>query len=207
MRVVRRDRDSSVTEERRPSRALVQAIHQAATEEIFDAREWLPGLDQDRARVKHLSAAARKADVALRDLERICNLVSLHVSRERLLERVHDLRFLLLEPHDGWLVRDQLPTRGNGHPLNRQRRASRVRALIEQGQRDGMTRADVLEQIGYQWARDFRAHHTSLSPGAFQRLWGRSKLPPNPDRAAALITEQLRKLLQRTQRRDKTSER
>lgn len=199
-------RDSAVTVKRRPSRALVDAIHAAALAEVFDAREWMPGVEEDRQRVNVLAAEAQKTDTCLRELERICDRVGLEHARVRLQERVSDLRALLLNPATGWLVVDQRETRAAHRPHARLRRYSRVLALVTQAHAEGFSRTAALGQIGYQWSRDFWTMRHTLNPDARRRLLGSGTCVTDPtqsDRFAILISEQLRKLLERPPR-DKT---
>jgi hypothetical protein len=55
---------------KRPSSKLVHAIHQAAEDEIFDARERFPLLESDRKRVQGLARMATTAERALCELDR-----------------------------------------------------------------------------------------------------------------------------------------
>jgi hypothetical protein len=183
----------------RPSPRLLRAIDQAARDEVFDAREWLPSLEQDRMRVAGLLGEAKTAAACLSELERICELVGLEESRNRLLERVHDLRFLLLRPDTGWLVVDQLESRSSGAPSVRKRRQGRLSDLMELARAEGVSSGVALQLIARRWYAVWKVEWPTLTNDTRRRLWGGSRLPH--DGVVKPLTDQLRKLLVRQPRK------
>lgn len=188
---------------RRPSNALVLAIHAAALEEIADAQD-RHGTAVDRRRIKALLAAATTANRCLRELERITGMIGLAHGRDRLQGLLADVRHSLLDSDTGWLVVDKLEPRAANRPAARGRRYRRVRELLAQAELEGLRTTPTIKQIAHQWARDFWVLRRALSQSELQRLLGirkrRLQDPTKSDDLAALLREQLRKLLERPPR-------
>jgi hypothetical protein len=174
---------------------LLHLIDTAARDELFDVRESFPAFKAERDRVERVAANARTADRCLRELDRICR-TSVSGQRARVSYRlqIRRLRQWLLAS----LANDRLERRAAWRPVKRDRRAVRLRELLQQVRRAGVRREAAILLIAERWCRVWTREAGPLSPKAYAELWGRTIRPSTPhDRRVELLNTQFTRLLSR----------